>query len=259
MATIINPERLGRPFLNAAAYWKGFYRLLGYILKNIGALNVPPVRQVFYRQVYFTGIEALWVVSLIAALSGVVIAGQITSLAGPNSPFTAKIMLWMLVRELGPLLTAIVIIARSSSAMASELASMKIRGEADSLRMMGVDVMDYLVVPRIAGMTLSVVATTFYFQMTAIVMGFAFVAAVQDVPFLTSMEGVLSILDLTEVLVSLLKAFVFGLVISVTSCYYGLSAPRSVTAIPRAATRAVMQNLVSVFFLDGIITYAFFL
>jgi len=135
---------------------------------------------------------------------------------------------------------------------------MKIRGEADSLRMMGVDVMDYLVVPRIAGMTLSVVATTFYFQMTAIVMGYAFASVMGFMPFVKSITGVISTLSMTEVLVSLLKAFVFGLVISITSCYYGLRASGTGTAIPRAATGAVMRNLLTVFLLDGVITYAFF-
>ncbi|HSD96309.1 MAG TPA: ABC transporter permease, partial [Sulfuricaulis sp.] len=172
---------------------------------------------------------------------------------------TAKIMLWTVVRELGPLLSAIVIIARSSSATASELASMKIRGEIDHLRFMGISPGDYLVVPRIAGITLSVVAVTFYFQMTAIVMGYAFAAVMGFMPFIKSLSGVITTLSLAEVLVSLLKAFVFGLVISITSCYYGLRASGTVTAIPRAATGAVMRNLLTIFLLDGIISYAFFM
>jgi phospholipid/cholesterol/gamma-HCH transport system permease protein len=69
---------------------------------------------------------------------------------------------------------------------------------------------------------------------------------------------VLSTLSMTEVLVSLLKSLVFGLVISVTSCYYGMRAIATVTAIPRAATGAVMRNLLTVFLLDGVITYVFF-
>ncbi len=256
--SLLNPERFGRKILGAADYWKGFGELLLYSLRHLGALGRPSVRLVLQKQIYFTGIEALGAVTFIATLSGIVITTQVTSLVGQDIALTAKIMLWTVVRELGPLLSAIVIIARSSSATASELASMKIRGELDSLRLMGISPGDYLVVPRIAGITFSVVAVTFYFQMTAIVMGYAFASLTGAMPFVKSISGVISTLTMTEVLVSLLKALVFGLLISITSCYYGLKAAGTVTAVPRAATGAVMRNLLTVFLLDGVITYVFF-
>lgn len=256
--TIINPGRVGRAVLGVTDYWKGFSELLLYTLRRFGVLATPPVWLVLQKQIYFTGIEALGAVTAIATLSGIVITTQVTSLAGQNIALTAKIMLWTVVRELGPLLSAIVIIARSSSATASELASMKIRGEINHLRLMGISPGDYLMVPRMAGITLSVVAVTFYFQMTAIMTGYAFASMLGYMPFIKSISGVISTLSMREVLVSLLKAFVFGLVISITSCYYGMRATGTVTAIPRAATGAVMRNLLTIFLLDGVITYVFF-
>ncbi|MDH5512419.1 MAG: ABC transporter permease [Gammaproteobacteria bacterium] len=256
--TLINPGRIGRAVLGTTDYWRGFHELLFFGLRRLGALGKPPVRRVLLKQIYFTGIEALGAVTVIAALSGIVITTQITSLVGQNIELTAKIMLWTVVRELGPLLSAIVIIARSSSATASELASMKIRGEINHLRFMGISPGDYLVVPRIAGITLSIIAVTFYFQMTAIVIGYAFAGVMGFMPFMKSLSGVIATLSLTEVLVSFFKALVFGLVISITSSYYGLRATGTVTAIPRAATRAVMRNMLVVFLLNGIISYVFF-
>ncbi len=256
---LVNPGRLGRRILGVADYWKGFGELLLYALRHLGAIARPPVRRVLQKQIYFTGIEALGTVSFIAALSGIVITTQVISLVGQNIPMLSQIMLWTVVRELGPLLSAIIIIARSSSAAASELASMKIRGELDSLRLMGISPGDYLVVPRIAGITFSVVAVTFCFQITAIVMGYAFASLTGTMPFVKSISGVLSTLTMTEALVSLLKALVFGLVIAISSCYYGLKAEGTVTAVPRAATGAVMSNLLTIFLLNGVITYVFFL
>ncbi len=256
--TALNPERIGKSVLGLFDYVQGVYELLVYASMGIGRLAKPPIRLVFKKQIYFTGIEALVPITAIATLSGIVITTQIASLAGQNIGLTAKIMLWVVVRELGPLLTAIVIIARSSSATASELATMKIRGEIDSLRRMGIHPGDYLVIPRIAGITLSVITVTFYFQMTAIVMGYAFASLVGYLPFMKSLGGIVSILSMKEVLVSLTKAVVFGLVISSTSCYFGLRARASPTAVPQAATGAVMRNLLMVFVLDGILTYAFF-
>src|SRR5258707_15378962 len=99
---------------------------------------------------------------------------------------------------------------------------MRIRGELDSLRRMGIEPLDYLIVPRIAGITLAVVAVTFYFQVIAVVGGLGFAAFVRDFSFIKGLESVMALLDLREVSVSLFKALVFGLVISVTSCLYGL-------------------------------------
>ena len=256
--TVFIPGRIGRAVIATIDYWKGFHELLHYTLSGLGALRRLPVRLVLQKQIYFTGIEALAAVTAIATLSGIIVTSQISSLLGQNVALTAKIMLWVVVRELGPLLSAIVIIARSSSAMASELASMKIRGEIDYLRTLGISTGDYLVIPRVVGVTLSVIAVTFYFQMTAIVMGYAFASLLGYLPFKESIAGVFDTLSLMEVSVSLLKALVFGLVISATSCYYGLRAHGTVTAIPRAATGAVMNNLLMIFLLNGIITYVFF-
>jgi len=256
---ILNPEGIGRVVLGTLEYAKGFYALMRYTLANVGVLRRAPVRRVFLKQLYFTGIQALGAITFIAVLSGVVVTTEIASLIGSDAALIAKILVWTLVRELGPLLAAIVVIARSSSATSSELATMKIHGEMNSLRIMGIDPLEYLVAPRIAAMTLAVVTVTFYFQITAITVGLAFASMLRDLSFLNTLSSVISLLSITEVSVSLIKALVFGIVISVTTCYYGLRAPLSVTAVPQAATGAVMRNLITIFLLDGIITYAVFL
>lgn len=256
--TLLNPGRIGRAAFGFTEYWRAFGELLVYAAVHIGALRRPPVRLVLLRQIYFSGIEALGAVTVIALLTGIVITTQVTSILGQRILVLAQIMLWTIVRELGPLFAAIVVIARSSSAAASELASMKIRGEIDYLRLLGISPGDYLVVPRIVGITFSVIAVTFYFQVVAIVGGYAFAAFLGYLPFGKSISGVLTTLTMTEALVSLLKAVVFGLVISITSCYYGFKATGTVTAVPQAATGALIRNLLTIFLLDGVITYAFF-
>ncbi len=259
MAAIINPDSLGRPVVSALLYWRDFFDMLHHVLRRLWVLRLPPVRSVFQRQIYFSGVQAIGAVSMIAIIAGVVITTQITSLVGTANPgVTARILLWTLVRELGPLLSAIVVIARSSAATASELATMGVRGEIDNVRRLGIDPLDYLVVPRVAGITIAVVAITFYFQTIAIVGGFGFAAFVRDFSFVRGLASIVDLLSLTDVLVSLLKAFVFGLVISVTSCLYGLRVGRSFTDIPRAVTRAVLQNVMTLFLIDVVITYIFF-
>jgi phospholipid/cholesterol/gamma-HCH transport system permease protein len=251
-------ERIGRVVLEALRDGAGFLVLLRQAFGRISALGRWPVRQVLYKQIYFTGIEALGPLSIIAVLAGIAITTQIVSLAGADKTLVSRIMLWTIVRELGPLLAAIVVIARSSSATASELAGMSIRGELDSLRRLGIPPLDYLVVPRVAGITVAIMAVTIYFQFIAVIAGFAFTSLVYQSPFLTPLANVVSILSLYEVSVSLFKGLVFGMVISGISCLFGIRVARSITAVPRAATSAVMRNLMAIFFLDGLISYVAF-
>jgi phospholipid/cholesterol/gamma-HCH transport system permease protein len=259
VAALIAPERIGRPLLAAYLHWRGFLGLLRYAAGRLRVLRLAPVREVFYRQIYFSGVQAMGAVALIAAIAGLVITTQTTSLIGAANPgVTAKILLWTLVRELGPLLSAIVIIARSSAATTSELANMRLRGELDNLRRLGIEPLDYLIVPRIAGITLAVVAVTFYFQVIAVVSGLGLTALLRDFSFARGLESMVALLSVREVLISLLKAILFGLVIAATSCLYGLRVERSVTAIPRAVTSAVLQNVMTLFLLDAIVTWVFF-
>lgn len=235
------------------------YDLALFSVAAVRRLTIAPIGRVCYKQIYFTGIEALGSVSLIALLAGIAISSQITSLVGQNPELLAKILLWTVVRELGPLLTAIVIIARSSSATASELATMNIRGEIDSLRAMGISPLDYLVLPRLAGITISVVAITSYFQIIAVLSGLATVSTIYNISFVEHLRGMMALLSLKEVFVSMFKALSFGFLISATSVYFGLSVRGSITEVPKAATRAVMRNLLTLFLVDGVLTYLFFL
>lgn len=258
MAVAFLPERVGRIFVSAFRDWSGTFALVGYALRRLSLFRRPLVTEVLQRQIYFTGIQALPAVGLIALLTGIVITTQTTVLVGHNPAVLGQILLWVVVRELGPLLTAIIIIARSSSAAASELASMKIRGEMNSLRLMGIDPMDILIVPRIVGVALSVMAMTFYFQIIALLGGFGFTSLWQGVPLVHYLDGFMALLSLKEVMGSFSKSLLFGLMIAGTSCYFGLRARGAMTAVPQAATGAVMRNLMSLFLLDGLVTYVFY-
>src|SRR5687768_558132 len=99
MAAIINPEAIGRPAVAALVYWRGFFELLRYTLLHLPVLRLAPVRDVFHRQIYFTGVQAMGAVSMIAIIAGAVITTQITSLVGTANPgVTARVLLWTLVR-----------------------------------------------------------------------------------------------------------------------------------------------------------------
>lgn len=233
----------------------GASRLLWYAFTHLRVLRIDPVNAVFHRQMFFTGVEALRIVAVFGLLSGALVITQITSLVGGDSELTVKILIWTVVREVGPLFAAIIIIARSSAAIASELALMKTRHEMTSLTQMGIPPQDYLLVPRIAGVTLAVLALTIYFQVVAIGGGLAISAMFQNVAYLDQVGRFLQTVKLSEFAVVAFKGCLFGLAISTISCYNGMQAQPSVTEVPKVAIKAVLQSLLFVFTLDALIAY----
>jgi len=255
----IDIDRIGRNAINTSLNSRGSFNLLLESMKRLHALRLAVVRQVVYKQIYFTGIEAWGKIVAIATLIGVVIITQIANVAGQNAVLIGKVLVWVVVRELGPLFSAILIIARSSPAVAAELGSMKVTGEVNALRVMGIDPMDYLIMPRIVGMTVCVTVLAFYFQLVAIYGGLLLSSLFTDIPFIQQLDNIFAELGLFEIVISLVKSFIFGLLIAGSSCYHGLKVSSSITEIPQATTQAVMQSLFFVIIFDGIITMVSFI
>ncbi len=233
----------------------GSWGFIVYTLSNLRVLSNPPVRGVFERQLYFTGTESVYLVVLLGLLAGAAIATQTTSIVGANSELTVRVLVWTVVRELGPLLAAIIIIARSSVAIATELAVMEVRGETDALKEMRIPPMDYLVVPRVSALTLSAVALTIYFETVAVVGGLAVSAVFQNVSFLTQLGRFLEVISPADIALPVAKSFCFGIAIAAISCYHGLAVSKSVTAIPVATLHAVIRSLISVFVIDALFAW----
>lgn len=248
---------LGRGFLSRLEHAAGLCSLLFSALRSTGALATAPMRTVLYRQLYFTGIQTFWRASLIGALIGIVILTQVASLVGRNTDLGGRVLVWVIIRELGPLLTAILVISRSSNAVATELASMRINREMDVLRGLGISPLRYLVVPRVVGITISLVALTVWFEAVTIAGGLAFSSLIVQLPFLTQQQSVVGALSVPDLGVSLLKSLLFGLFVAATACYQGLRVGPSVTEIPQVGSRAVMQGLSLVVVVNVLLTVVF--
>lgn len=246
-------------YLGIVEYLSELVGLLFTTFKNLHYLKINPVRAVFLRQIYFAGVETFNKMVIIGMLIGIVIITQITSLIGLGSAvLTGKILIWVVVRELGPLLAAIIIIARSVTAISAELGAMNVQGEIESIEMMGIDTGRYLIMPRVFALTLSAVTLTFYFEFAAIFGGITITSVFWGVPFEQFTKGMLSSLSIVDLSASLIKSLLFGLTIAAVSCSQGLKVSKSITRIPQATTKATIQSLFLVFIFDGIITFIFF-
>jgi len=244
---------IGR-FNTLTRYLAGFWAFLVYALTHLRALSVAPVRTVFDRQLYFTGMEGLVLVTTMGLLSGAVFSMLATAILGTGE-LSMRTLVLVQLGELGPMVAAIIIIARSSVAIAAELALMHTRDETAYLRLMRIPPLDYLVVPRIAAVTLSVFALTAYFQTAAIAGGLATSALFQQVTFLEQLGSFFGILSIEDILVAAAKSLCFGLAIACISCFHGLDVGNSATAVPVATVRAVVQSLIAVFLIDGAFAY----
>lgn len=218
-------------------------------------------RTVFFKQIYFTGFQAIPIISWIALILGLIIVTQslniLPRLGGER--LIGEIFVLVVIREIGPLFASVIVIARSGTAIASELGSMKISRELNSLEVMGIDPMNYLVAPRVIGTAVSVFLLTFYFESITILGGYLLAGFGKNIAFSAYMESILEALGFLDIIVSLLKSIFFGLIIGAVCSYFGLAVENSITQIPQKTTQAVIGSLRLLFVTDAVITFIFYM
>lgn len=225
---------------------------IGAVLR--GGLTYPATARTHWtrnllNQVRFTAVQALPFLATIAVLIGVTVIVQANAQAVKFgfSDVLGRILTSVVVRELGPLLTAIVVLGRSGTAIAAELATSTVLGETDAMEAMGIDPLQYLVFPRVVGGAISVALLVVFFN--AITLGSGAMAAwvlgsVSLHEYLGSLRLALSPSDLV---LMVFKGAVFGAGIATLCAFAGLLGGRTPPDIPRSVTHGVVLSLLFVF------------
>jgi len=212
-----------------------------------------------FRVADAAGVNALPIISLMGFLIGLILAFQS---AMPLKQFGAELYVADLVaisvvRELGPLMTAVMLAGRSGSAFAAEIGTMKVNEEVDALTTMGLAPVRFLVVPRVlAGVVVSPLLTV-YFNLVAIV-GAGVVVLSFGYPLVTYANQVRHALTITALLSGLGKAVVFGVIISGIGCQRGLSTGSGAIAVGVSTTRAVVAGILLTILVDGVFAVVFY-
>lgn len=228
-------------------------------LNWFGVLALPPVWEVFLRQVYFTGIQAMGTVLLRGTVIGIFIIAYLIRVLNADVEITTKILILFVFREAGPLLAAMLVIFRSGSAATSELALMRITGETRILSRLGIGLFDFLVLPRIIGITFATVMLTIYLQVVIVSGGIIFAPFLIDTTISYLLDAFLGSASLLDIGYSLIKSVAFGLIISGTACYLGLSFRSSeVGVVPQVVTRAMMRSFGYIMVFEVVFTYLVF-
>jgi len=228
---------------------------LGVLFKKLG--SAPDViRPLIRREIVRSGLRLLPMFLFVAMALGLLVIGQavswFTRLALPIG-YLGSIMVAVVVRELGPLLAALLVLARIGTANVVELGTARALGEVESLEALGIDPVHYLVVPRVVGLALGVFSLTSYLIIGAVVSGYLW-AFIQDVPLLPGdyfRELALSLSPIDFVLLAV-KTCSFGFIIAVVTCYHGLAQPIRLDEVSRATVRAVAQSIIACVLLDAL-------
>lgn len=218
-------------------------------------------RHVFNRAVYssllgqiiFTGVDALAMISFLALLVGIGVTSQLIYImqAITGASHLTEILARLVISELGPIITAVILVGRSCSAIAVDLGNLKVRGEIEPLEYVGINVDDYFVIPRIAGMVISQMALSLYFSVIMILSGVFFSAFIYHFSAQESLMVLLSMMSVSMVIIFISKNLFFGLVIGAMACFHGLSVENSPTQVSEQMQKAVVRSLIFLFLADG--------
>jgi phospholipid/cholesterol/gamma-HCH transport system permease protein len=253
------PTRVGlsfRLFLGhlGSLAWLAWQCLRQTMLLRPAQLGV--LLQIVRNQVRFTALEALPVVTFSALLVGGItllqVLGQL-SMFGAES-YLSQLMALLVVRELGPLLVAVLVVGRSGTAIAAEMATMRLNREVDTLYAIGVDPIAYLLTPRIVGGMISMLVLLVLFDALALLGGYVVASFQITLSFLSYLNALGVAIGPIELVGTFLKAMAFGAVIPLISAHAGLGLHGSSTEIPQAVTRAAVESMVAIFLLGALVS-----
>jgi phospholipid/cholesterol/gamma-HCH transport system permease protein len=255
-------EEIGR---TAAGVWRDIRNQVAFIGEMVAALGNAIVRPdvVRWRDVWRiserVGADGLPIVALIAFLLGLILAFQS---AVPMRRFGAEIFVADLVgiamvRELGPLMTAILLAGRTGAAFAAEIGTMHVNQEVDALTTMGLDPVRFLVVPRIIAALLMTPLLTLFAMLVGLAGG-ALTMQSFSIPLVTFLKEVDSAVTPTDFMAGFVKSFVFAILIAGVGCLRGLETAAGASAVGDSATRAVVSGIILLVIVDGIFAVIYF-
>jgi phospholipid/cholesterol/gamma-HCH transport system permease protein len=200
---------------------------------------------------------ALPIVALIAFLVGVIIAflGAVVLRRFGAGYYVSYLVGYGMLREMGALMTAIIMAGRTGAAFAAELGSMKIGEEVDALRTLGVSPIDYLVLPRVLGLFVMMPLLTIFADFVGIVGGLIVALALLDISTTQFMGGLLTAVTLSDGLLGVFKAVVFGLIIGLAGCMKGIQTGSDARAVGRAATSAVVMSITLIIAANAVVDW----
>lgn len=257
-------DALGRRMTQTVFYWWELFSLF-YLSLRSGLINraqsYRTILSVVCSQIYFTGFQALPLISVLAAAAGGVVVLQSTSqfslLGGGDA--IGQLMVMVVVREIAPLMTALIVIARSGTAVASELGNMKVNREIQALESMGINSLSFIIFPRLVGGVISVICLSLYFLFGSILGGLVVARGLQGLPIEFYFNSITQAFTHADVWLFLLKNLFSGVIIFTIASYQGMQVKLGPHEVPQVTTKAVMDSIVAVIVFNLSVTTIYYL
>jgi phospholipid/cholesterol/gamma-HCH transport system permease protein len=228
-----------------------------FLLTAVFYVFVPPFKpRLWIRQIRIIGADSLFLIILIGGFTGMVLGlqGYNTLRRFGSDGALGTVVSLVLVRELGPVLAALMIAARAGSAMAAELGSMQSTEQIDALTVMAINPVQYLVSPRMLAGVISFPLLTSVFDVIGIYGGYMIGVGLMGAPSGAYFNGIAANMSGHDIMTGLYKALVFGVVVMWVCCYKGYNAERMATGVSRATTEAVVLSSVLILAFDYFLT-----
>ncbi len=228
-----------------------------FLWRTLLAIFAPPFRHfLLLKQVYQIGVNSTLVICLIGAFTGAVLAvqGEYTLSKFGATAFTGSAVALSLIRELGPVLTALMVIGRAGSAITAEIGIMRITEQIDALRSMAVDPIRYLMVPRLLAGIIAMPLLTGIFIVVGISGGYLVGVGLLGLSSGTFMGEMISAVSALDVYSGFIKAVVFGFIFGWVSCYKGFTCGYGAVGVNKATTQSVVTASVAVLVIDYFLT-----
>jgi phospholipid/cholesterol/gamma-HCH transport system permease protein len=211
------------------------------------------------RHIAETGIQALPIIGLMAIMIAIVIGYQGVAQLRPfgGEDYTINLVAVSVLREMGVLITAIMVAGRSGSAFTAEIGVMQTREEVDALKVMGIEPMQVLVVPRVIALVITLPLLVFFADIMGLIGGAAIAEILLDVSPAQYLTRLPRVVDGSDLFVGLFKAPVFAFVIAAIGCMHGLRVSGSAESVGRETTRAVVKAIFMVLVLDAFFSILF--
>ena len=253
--------RLGEWGLRAYDEAVAFITFLGQALRSLVAILVGRGRmrwRTFGVALQSSTASALPIVTIISLLVGLIVAflGAVVLRRFGAEYFVSYLVSYGMLRELGALMTAIIMTGRTGAAFAAELGSMKVGEEIDALETFGISPIDFLVTPRILAVVLALPMLTLYADVIGILGGMAVAVSMLDLTTTQFLTGLLEPVVLSDGLIGIFKAVVYGGIIGLAGCMRGMQTGDDASAVGQATTSAVVTGIILIVFANAVIDWA---
>lgn len=235
---------------------RGFTMLIAYGFRHISLLRKRPYSTYFSLLFMEAGKMGISQVGMRAIGIGTVIIAYMIKILSVNAAIAMKILVIVVMREVGPLLAAMIVLIRIGTMTSARLGMMRLHGEIRQLQLLGISPRDYLAVPTMFALALSTLVLTFYFQLIAVGGGIVLSTLLMDLSLREMMEYLLVLMTPLDIAYTAIKSFFFGLLIATVSTYYGIESDQLTDhRLPDALSRSVMQSLFVILLFNALFAY----